>query len=106
MVSYDFYQNTYLGSALSETAFPAAAARAEEWLCQLERSCCVAPHGADSRAMAVCAVAEALAAFRKTERIAQTSIGGVSVRYEHSGQLQRALLQTAGIYLDIYRGVG
>ena len=106
MVSYDFYKNIYLGSALSETAFPQAIARAEEWVAKLERSCQVAPYGPDSRAMAVCAVAETMEVFRKNALISQASIGGVSVRYEHSDRkLQRQLLQNAGVYLDICRGV-
>lgn len=108
MVTYDFYQNTYLGSALTEVAFRQAAARADQWLSKLERSCFVAPYGPDSRAMAVCAVAETMEVFRKQQMIAQTSIGGVSVRYEQDTdrKLQRQLLQNAGVYLDVYRGVG
>lgn len=108
MVTYDFYQNTYLGSALTEVAFKQAAARAEQWLSKLERSCSVAPCGPDSRAMAVCAVAETLERFRNRQMITQTSIGGVSVRYEQDTdkKLQHQLLQNAGVYLDIYRGVG
>lgn len=107
MVTYDFYKNTYLGSALSETAFSGAAARAEDWVAKLERSCRVEPCGPDSRAMAVCAVAETMELFKKQRSVSQASIGGVSVRYEHGGgKLQQQLLQNAGVYLDIYRGVG
>lgn len=108
MVTYDFYQNTYLGSALTEAVFKQAAARAEQWLSKLEQTCSVAPYGPDSRAMAVCAVAETMEVFRKRQMIAQASIGGVSVRYEADTdrKLQRQLLQNAGVYLDIYRGVG
>ena len=60
MVTYDFYENTYLGSAISEKAFPALAARAEEELKVFERIYRVECPGADSRAMAVCAMAEVL----------------------------------------------
>ena len=57
--------------------------------------------------MAVCAVAETMELQRKQRHISQASIGGVSVRYEQSdGKLQKQLLQNAGVYLDIYRGVG
>ena len=106
MVSYDFYQNTYLGSALTEGAFTSAAARAESFLSMLERKCYVESPGQDSRAMAVCALAEKLDALRRSERISQSTVGGVSIRYDHSGSAERELLRTAGVYLDIYRGVG
>ena len=108
MVSYDFYQNTYLGSALSEAAFASFAARAEDYLAKLERTCSVKPYGQDSRAMAVCAVAETLAVFGSRQGVKSQSIGGVSVSYEGDAEkkLQRQLLQNAGVYLDIYRGVG
>lgn len=108
MVSYDFYQNTYLGSALSAVAFRHAAARAEDWIAKVERSCYVKPYGPDSRAMAVCAVAETMEVFRNRQMIKSQSIGGVSVSYDtgSDGKLQHQLLQKAGVYLDIYRGVG
>jgi hypothetical protein len=107
MVSYDFYQNTYLGSALSEVAFKQAAARAESFLSMLERKCYVAPCGEDSRAMAVCAVAEVLAENHRQSGIKSQSIGGVSVTYmdDADSKLHRKLLQAASVYLDICRGV-
>ncbi len=107
MVSYDFYQNTYLGSALSEGAFVSAAARAEQWLSMLERSCYVGSSGEESRAMAVCALAEVLSSRDRQRGIKSQSIGGVSVTYagDADSKLQRRLLQTAGVYLDICRGV-
>lgn len=108
MVTYDFYKNTYLGSALFEDAFRQAAARAEDWIAKLERTCRVKPYGTDSRAMAVCAVAETMETFAGRQMIKSQSIGGVSVSYDtgSDGKLQRQLLQNAGVYLDIYRGVG
>lgn len=107
MVSYDFYLNTYLGNTLSEGNFPGLAARAEEWLCKLERDYQVSPYGPDSRAMAVCAVAETMEQFRQKEHVAQATVGGVSVRYYGGAEnaLHRRLYQNAGVYLDIRRGV-
>lgn len=105
MVTYDFYRDVYLGSALSEEAFPQAAARAEAWMRKLERSCQVTPVGEDSRELAVCAVAETLARFGRHQNVAQTTVGGVSVRYESDRKLQRQLLQNAAVFLDIRRGV-
>jgi hypothetical protein len=108
VVTYEFYKNTYLGSALSEVAFKQATARAEEWIAKLERSCRIVPYGPDSRAMAVCAVAETMEVFRKRWMIKSESIGGVSVSYDpgNHSDLQRQLLQNASVYLDICRGVG
>ena len=106
MVTYDFYKNIYLGTALSEAAFPQALARANAWLESIERTCRVECPGPDSRAMALCAVAEAMIAWEKRQFVASTTVGGVSVRYE-AGQnrLQKQLLQTAGIFVTIRRGV-
>ena len=101
MVTYDFYKNTYLGTALSEAAFPQALARANAWLESIERVCRVDCPGPDSRAMALCAVAETMAAWEKRQFVASTT-----VRYE-AGQnrLQKQLLQNAGIFVTIRRGV-
>ena len=105
MVTYDFYKNTYLGSALTETAFPRAAARAEAWLHKVERTCRVEQDGPDSRRLALCALAEAMEAQERRRNIASTTVGGVSVRYEGSRAGSRQLLETAGTYLTIRRGV-
>ena len=106
MVTYDFYKNTYLGSALTEEAFPQALVYAKAWLESIERVCRVECPGPDSRAMALCAVAETMAAWKKRQFIASTTVGGVSVRYE-AGQdrLQKQLLQNAGTFVTIRRGV-
>ena len=107
MVNYDFYKNVYLGSTISEGAFPRLIARAEAWLARLERCCSVSAPGPDSRGMAACAVAETMAEHEKHRFVSQASVGGVSVRYESSlYALERTLLASAGVYLDIYRGVG
>ena len=105
MVSYDFYQNVYMGNALSEHAFPAAIARAEEWLQMLERTCTVTAAGPDSRSLALCAIAEEMVRYRKHRQVVQESAGGVSVRYESAGSLDKMLLSCAKIYLRICRGV-
>ncbi len=108
MVTYEFYKDTYLGSALSETAFRQAAARAEHWLSMLERRCYVSASGPDSRALAVCALAEVMDRARDREQVKSASIGGVSVSFADDShkKLQQRLLQAAGVYLDICRGVG
>ena len=106
MVTYDFYENTYLGSAISEKAFPALAARAEEELKVFERIYRVECPGADSRAMAVCAMAEVLFRWAERRGIRTTSVGGVSVSYADDLPLGGELYRAASVYLTFYRGVG
>ena len=107
MVTYDFYINTYLGSAIDEKSFPAAAARAAAVLEGYERCCRVRCSGHDSRGMAICAMAEAIHQYGASRFVDSASVGSVSVRYNSRGgrELERELLRRAGIYLDIYRGV-
>lgn len=108
MVDYDFYINTYLGSAIDEKNFPAAAARAAAVLEGYERRCRVRCPGPDSRRLAVCAMAEVIHQYGVGRFVDSASIGSVSVKYNSrgGGNLERELMQKAGIYLDILRGVG
>lgn len=108
MVDYDFYINTYLGSVIDEKSFPAAAARAAAVLEGYERHCRVRCPGPDSRRMAICAMAEVIFHYGIGRMLDSATIGSVSVRWGSRGgkELERTLLQKAGIYLDILRGVG
>ena len=105
MVDYDFYVHTYLGSTVPEKAFPGCAARAEAVLAGYERCCKVNCPGPDSRAMAVCAMAEAVYEQAKSEGLSAATAGSVTVRYRSDRSLSRELYRRAGIYLDILRGV-
>ncbi len=107
MVTYDFYKNIYLGSQISETAFPGLLARAEEWLSQLERTCRTEPYGENSRDMALCAVAEMLEESLSHRQISQMSVGEVSVRYadDADASFQKKLRQRVACFLRIKRGV-
>lgn len=107
MVTYEFYKNTYLGSQLSETAFPGLLARAEEWLSKLERTCRTVPVGGNSRDLALCAVAELLEEQSSHRQISQMSVGDVSVRYADSADtaFYKSLRQRVSCYLEIKRGV-
>lgn len=107
MVDYDFYVNTYLGSAIPEPAFPAAAARAAAVLEGYERRYRVESPGPDSRALALCAMAEVIHSYGNSRFVESATVGSVSVRYGNAGagQLERELYQKAGIYLEIQRGV-
>lgn len=108
MVTYEFYTDTYLGTSLGEKEFPPLAARAQEVLARFERCYRVDCPGQDSRAMAICAMAETLKEQAKRRNLASATVGGVSVRYENSSSrsLDAELYRRAGVYLDIYRGVG
>lgn len=110
MVDYDFYVNSYLGSALSKGAFPSLSAQAAWELERLKRLYRV-EGGEQAEKLAMCAMAEVIAEYQKQrEGITSASVGAVSVHYEHSpgkeNSLRRQLYQRAAIYLDIYRGVG
>ena len=106
MVTYDFYENEYRGCHLTKETFPVMMARAEDWLKMLERTCSVTCYGPDSRAMALCSVAETMWVYDRRREVSEASVGSVRVRYRTSERsLQRQLLQNAGTFLEIHRGV-
>ena len=104
MVDYEFYVNTYLGSAIPETAFYGAAERAARALTRFKRlyQVTAAP---DAQKLALCAMAEEVYADSLRPRdVESTTMGHVSVRYGEN-QLWRELYEQCRIYLDFYRGV-
>lgn len=107
MVTFEFYQNSYLGSAIPESAFSGVAARAEAALAKIKRIYLVREAGKISESLAICAMAEEL--YRNSQRdrdVLQNTVGAVSVRYkENKESVSKALLRMASVYLDIYRGV-
>ena len=105
MPDYDFYVNTYLGTALPEQVFPQLAAKAASVLEGYERHFRVTGSAVE-RHMAICAMAEALQDYDRRSRHAAASLGKASVRYEKPRQsLEQVLYRSAAIYLDFYRGV-
>lgn len=110
MVDYDFYVNSYLGSAIPETAFSGMAARAEQALLRFKRLYQVVPCGDASEKLALCAMAEALYAHSRINAgVASATVGGVSVRYDDPAArrklLEQEMFRQARVYLDFYRGV-
>ena len=107
MVTFDFYQNSYLGSAIPENAFSGVAAQATAALARLKRTFKVESQGDEAESLAVCAMAEAIYAQKDcAPGVTAATLGSVSVRYEDAAkELSRELYRRAGIYLDIYRGV-
>lgn len=118
MVGFDFYHDTYQGTALTAEDWRIFGKRAEEQLAQYKRIYTVTAPDENAEAMAVCAMSDALAYFCAAQNgtggsVASASIGSVSVSYG-GGQTvdcspkaqERELLRCARLYLDIYRGVG
>ncbi|MBQ8748799.1 MAG: hypothetical protein IJZ14_03235 [Oscillospiraceae bacterium] len=106
MVTYEFYVNQYLGSAIPEKVFSGMAARAEQVLNRFQQSYRVESSGKEAESMAICAMAESLWQNRN-KGLSSANIGSVSVQYETDRKaLRRELYDKACIYLDIYRGVG
>ncbi len=108
MVSYDFYANIYLGSAIPEPSFPGMARRAQEVLERFKRIYRVESTGEEAENMALCAMAETLYGARKrADGVRGATVGNVTVHYETGSHraLMSQLYEQASIYLDIYRGV-
>lgn len=105
MISYEFYVNSYMGTAIPEKEFDALAERASEELRHMQRLYQVQGTPVEL-AMAVCAMAEVLRAWEKRRPgVKAESVGSASVQYDGEQKLSRALYRKAGVYLDIYRGV-
>ena len=102
MIDYDFYVNSYLGSAIPEKAFSGVAARAAEALQHLRQQYQVQGDEVSVK-MALCAMAEVLYRQKK-DGVSSATVGNVSVRYENGIGLRSRLLQQARIYLEVYRG--
>lgn len=115
MVDYDFYISTYRGSSISDANWPTFCSRAEEQLARYKRIYTVTPPEETLEAMAVCAMAEVMAAISAAQSgagvVTSASIGSVSVSYGNSTAIDlspkgqaRELYGAACRYLDIYRG--
>ena len=117
MVPYDFYTNTYHGSAISAENWPALERDASAKLNQYKRKYTVTAPEETSEAMAVCAMAESIDFFEAAQNgstaVQSASIGSVSVSYGNAAQSldlspkskEKELYRCACLYLDIYRGV-
>ena len=115
MLTYEFYKGTYLGSSINEQEWPLVSARAQDQLNRYKRIYTVVAPEEDSEAMAVCAMADVIAAISAAQSgagaVASASIGSVSVSYSTVSSLDlspkgqaRELYDAARRYLDIYRG--
>lgn len=117
MVEYLFYLNTYQGSSIAPEEWPVYEAQAAAKLAKYKQMYTVTAPEADSEALAVCAMADAMAYFAAAQNgsggaVTSASIGSVSVSYGGGassldlsirGQ-EKELYRCACQYLRIYRG--
>ena len=113
---YDFYLNTYCGTALEAEEFPYFLARAEDKLSCYERAYRVTGDE-NMRKMALCAMAEIIGYFDAAQNgqggLRYASVGTVSVsckgiysQVDISPKAQeKELYRAACRYLSIYRGI-
>lgn len=104
MTPYTFYQTDYGGTAILEADWPVLERQARNQLERWKRSYTVADDP-DGEARAICAMAETMQEFHAAGEVRSMTVGSVSVEYRVRGR-ERVLLEKAGLYLDIYRGVG
>ena len=112
---FEFYRNTYLGTALEEGEFAEALLRAQAQLEHYDR-CYRVSGDENKRKLALCAMADAIAYFQAAQNgeggLRYAKVGTVSVSgkgiysaIDISPQAQeRELYRIASRYLDIYRG--
>ena len=117
MELYDFYKNTYCGTAIGEDEFPELLRRAADQLALYKRGYTVTGTE-EMEKMALCAMAEAIGYFDAAQNgqggLRYASVGTVSVsgkgiysQVDISPEAQqRELYRTAQRYLEIYRGSG
>ena len=114
---YGFYRDTFRGTAISETDWPALEARARDQLARYKRAYRVTGEESAEN-MAICAMAEALDYFAAAQNgqggLRYASVGSVSVsgkgiysQVDISARAQaQELYRCASTYLDISRAVG
>lgn len=117
MVNFDFYQTAYQGGTIqTEGEFRELEREAAAQLRSYKRIYTVRSRCRDSEKMAVCAMCDSLYGFQLAQSgggaVSSARIGSVSTTFKAadvdvSAKAQsRELLRCAGLYLDIYRGVG
>lgn len=110
MVDYDFYVNSFMGSAVPEKNFSGAAVQAAAILERFLRIYRVKEDTEEAKKMAVCAMAESIYTSAKRQNgVTAQSVGNVSVRYETGESADKALMRElyrrASVFLDFSRGV-
>ena len=106
MADYDFYKTVYGGNRVSQEAFPEVIARGEDWLGKLERQFRVNPCVPNGRDLALCAIAEIMAADDQ-RHLTESAVGDVKLKFFHEDDqgLYRRMYNKIACYLEIKRGV-
>ncbi len=109
---YCFYRTEYNSCEIPEQEFPEMIAKAKNWLEKCKRIYSVSETDSQQEKMALCAVAEGIYLFCRSQRgefSQKMSIGSVSctttmpeIANTYTAK-EKELLQRAGMYLDICR---
>lgn len=119
LANWDFYKNTFLGTAIKEQDFPRLASRASEYIDRVTFGRAVEAEGDNAVAVkkAVCAVAEVLQAYDMAggaliTGIESERVGSHSVTYASGAANDALMLDVLGVssvYLEqrglMYRGL-
>lgn len=117
--TYDFYRDSYGGTAVPETEWASRSARAAAWIAKTEALSTVTPWGdpEECRAMALCALADRAAeldVLADEAEVSSVSVGSVSTSYDatRGGSVdlspagrERAMLSAVSPWLHVYLGV-
>ena len=115
MTDYGFYTGEYAGSSIPQDAWPSVQRDAGAKVAQYERIYTVTWLGANSRDMAVCAIADAMYAFERLQAeggaLQSASVGSVSesraaVSAPDTSPVaqEREFYRCLCMYADVYRG--
>lgn len=98
---YEYYKNTYLGTAISEQDFPRMALRASTYLDYYTAGKAAQNDSMDAVKMACCAVAEQYQAIDTAQALAQKSLSAALSK--EGGELKS---QTVGSWTKTYQSGG
>lgn len=99
---YEYYKDTYLGTAIKEADFPRLALRASSFLDYYTQGRAAQNQNLDALKMACCALAEQYQAIDTAQALAQKALSA-SLSSGGSGELQS---QTVGSWSKTYRSGG
>ena len=99
---YEYYKNTYLGTAIKEDDFPRLSLRASSFLDYYTQGKAAKNADLDALKMACCAIAEQYQYIDTAQALAQKSLSA-SLESSDTGELQS---QTVGSWSKTYRSGG
>ena len=105
MTTYEYYKKHFAGRVIPEEAFDGVVERARVVLGKIESTYKVKKCNL-SEDFALYQMAEEIYREDLRNAVRQSKVGNVSVIYADTEPLEKRLFRIAGLYLDIYRGVG